>query len=90
MLNRHQGWLDARGFGAAQRKAKFVDEWLKLHAPAVYPHLKAVSDADSSKNYVGLGVKAATGFARQLTDIQERAEAAWNATERERRMDDRP
>ena len=59
MLNRHQAWLEGLGFGPAQRKAKFVEEWVKVNHPAVYPYLKMVSDADSSKDYLGLGVKAA-------------------------------
>jgi len=80
LLNKHQPWLQKNGFGDAQAKTKFVDSWVKTHYPEGYPYIKAISDAKSSKNYVGLGVKAATTVGKQLTDIQQQAEDAWQVT----------
>ncbi len=76
MIKKHEDWLKTK-FGDSHKKMKWVDDWLKKKAPDYYPMLKALSDAKSSKNYVGWGGKTIVQVDRGLTDIQSQAEAAW-------------
>ncbi|MEV6908677.1 hypothetical protein [Amycolatopsis sp. NPDC051071] len=76
MIKKHEDWLKTK-FGDSYKKMKWVDDWLKKKAPDYYPMLKALSDAKSSKNYVGWGGKTVVQVDRGLTDIQSQAEAAW-------------
>ncbi|RSM47334.1 hypothetical protein DMA12_08900 [Amycolatopsis balhimycina DSM 5908] len=76
MIKKHEDWLKNK-FGDSYKKMKFVDDWLKAKHPDYYPMLKALSDAKSSKNFVGWGGKSIVQVDRGLTDIQMQAEAAW-------------
>ncbi|GAB3734962.1 hypothetical protein GCM10027598_60760 [Amycolatopsis oliviviridis] len=76
MIKKHENWLKTK-FGDSYAKMKWVDDWLKRKAPDYYPMLKALSDAKSSKNWVGWGGKSIVQVDRGLTDIQSQAEAAW-------------
>jgi hypothetical protein len=75
-IKKHEDWLKTK-FGDSYSKMKFVDDWLKKKAPDYYPMLKALSDAKSSKNFVGWAGKDIVQVDRGLTDIQSQAEAAW-------------
>ncbi|UOX88699.1 hypothetical protein MUY14_44715 [Amycolatopsis sp. FBCC-B4732] len=75
-IKKHEDWLKTK-FGDSYKKMKFVDDWLKAKAPDYYPMLKALSDAKSSKNFVGWAGKDIVQVDRGLTDIQMQAEAAW-------------
>lgn len=76
LLKKHEDWLK-QNFKESQAKAKFVDNWVKRNAPDSYPLVKAMADAKSSKNWVGWVDKSAVQVDKQLTDIQQQAEAAW-------------
>lgn len=76
LLKKHEDWLK-NNFTQSQAKAKFVDNWVKKNAPDSYPLVKAMADAKSSKNWVGWVDKSAVQVDKQLTDIQQQAEAAW-------------
>jgi uncharacterized protein YukE len=76
LLKKHEDWLK-NNFAQSQAKAKFVDNWVKKNAPDSYPLVKAMSDAKSSKNWVGWVDKSAVQVDKQLTNIQVQAEAAW-------------
>jgi uncharacterized protein YukE len=76
LLKKHEDWLK-NNFRESQAKAKFVDNWVKKNAPDSYPLVKAMADAKSSKNWVGWVDKSAVQVDKQLTDIQQQAEAAW-------------
>jgi hypothetical protein len=76
LLKKHEDWLK-NNFKESQAKAKFVDNWVKKNAPDSYPLVKAMADAKSSKNWVGWVDKSAVQVDKQLTDIQQQAEAAW-------------
>ncbi|HEX4225362.1 MAG TPA: WXG100 family type VII secretion target [Pseudonocardiaceae bacterium] len=76
LLKKHEDWLK-NNFKESQAKAKFVDNWVKKNAPDSYPLVKAMADAKSSKNWVGWVDKSAVQVDKQLTDIQQKAEAAW-------------
>ena len=86
-LKKHEKWLADQGFGADIDKAKFVDNWLKNNHPDVYPYLKTISDAKSSKNYVGLADKAALTFGREITEVQQQAEQAWQRADEHRQQE---
>jgi hypothetical protein len=75
-IKKHEDWLKTK-FGDSYQKMKFVDDWLKAKAPDYYPMLKSLSDAKSSKNFVGWVGKDIVQVDRGLTDIQTQAEAAW-------------
>lgn len=75
-IKKHEDWLKTK-FGDSYQKMKFVDDWLKAKHPDYYPMLKALSDAKSSKNFVGWAGKDIVQVDRGLTDIQMQAEAAW-------------
>lgn len=75
-IKKHEDWLKTK-FGDSYKKMKFVDDWLKAKHPDYYPMLKALSDAKSSKNFVGWAGKDIVQVDRGLTDIQMQAEAAW-------------
>jgi hypothetical protein len=75
-IKKHEDWLKTK-FGDSYQKMKFVDDWLKAKAPDYYPMLKSLSDAKSSKNFVGWVGKDIVQVDRGLTDIQMQAEAAW-------------
>ena len=77
LLKKHEDWLKAN-FKESQAKAKFVDNWVKKNAPDSYPLVKAMADAKSSKNWVGWVNKSAVQIDKQLTDIQQQAQAAWD------------
>ncbi|HEY4024624.1 MAG TPA: hypothetical protein VGM75_38470 [Pseudonocardiaceae bacterium] len=76
LLKKHEDWLK-NNFKESQAKAKFVDNWVKKNAPDSYPLVKAMADAKSSKNWVGWVDKSAVQVDKQLTNIQQQAEAAW-------------
>ncbi|HEX3782575.1 MAG TPA: hypothetical protein VHX38_23155 [Pseudonocardiaceae bacterium] len=76
LLKKHEDWLK-NNFKESQAKAKFVDNWVKKNAPDSYPLVKAMADAKSSKNWVGWVNKSAVQVDKQLTTIQQQAEAAW-------------
>jgi uncharacterized protein YukE len=76
MIKKHEDWLKTK-FGDSYSKMKFADDWIKKNHPDYYPMLKALSDAKSSKNFVGWAGKDIVQVDRGLTDIQMQAEAAW-------------
>ncbi|WP_410609594.1 hypothetical protein [Amycolatopsis sp. lyj-109] len=76
MIKKHEDWLKTK-FGDSYQKMKFADDWIKKNHPDYYPMLKALSDAKSSKNFVGWAGKDIVQVDRGLTDIQMQAEAAW-------------
>jgi len=76
MIKKHEDWLKTK-FGDSYQKTKFVEDWLKAKHPDYFPMLKALSDAKSSKNFVGWAGKDIVQVDRGLTDIQMQAEAAW-------------
>ncbi|WP_103334723.1 hypothetical protein [Amycolatopsis sp. CA-126428] len=76
MIKKHEDWLKTK-FGDSYKKMKFADDWIKKNHPDYYPMLKALSDAKSSKNFVGWAGKDIVQVDRGLTDIQMQAEAAW-------------
>lgn len=78
MIKKHESWL-AEKYKDAEATRKWVDSWLKKNAPDYYPMLKALSDAKSSKNFVGWGGKTIVQIDRSLTDIESQAQAAWAA-----------
>jgi hypothetical protein len=80
LLKKHEDWLK-NNFKESQAKAKFVDNWVKKNAPDSYPLVKAMSDAKSSKNWVGWVDKSAVQVDKQLTDIQTRAQDAWDQSD---------
>lgn len=80
LLKKHEDWLKAN-FKESQAKAKFVDNWVKKNAPDSYPLVKAMADAKSSKNWVGWVDKSAVQVDKQLTDIQSRAQDAWDKSD---------
>ncbi|WP_410587770.1 hypothetical protein [Amycolatopsis sp. lyj-23] len=75
-IKKHEDWLKTK-FGDSYQKMKFADDWIKKNHPEYYPMLKALSDAKSSKNFVGWAGKDIVQVDRGLTDIQMQAEAAW-------------
>jgi len=75
-IKKHEDWLKTK-FGDSYGKMKWVDDWLKKNKPDYYPMLKSLSDAKSSKNFVGWAGKDIVQVDRGLTDIQSQAEAAW-------------
>jgi hypothetical protein len=87
-IKKHEDWLKTK-FGDSYKKMKFVDDWLKAKAPDYYPMLKALSDAKSSKNFVGWAGKDIVQVDRGLTDIQMQAEAAW-AEEDKKQQEQQP
>lgn len=80
LLKKHEDWLRAH-YGESQAKAKFMDNWVKAHAPDSYPLVKAMADAKSGKNWIGWIDKDIVTVDKQLTDIQNRAEEAWNESD---------
>ncbi|MFB7293561.1 WXG100 family type VII secretion target [Actinacidiphila glaucinigra] len=79
-LKMHEHWLNSPRFNGAFNRVKFIDSWTKSHFPAAYPYIKTLSDAKSSKNYIGLADKFALTLGKSLTDIQQQAEQAWAAS----------
>ncbi|WP_431875102.1 hypothetical protein [Amycolatopsis sacchari] len=86
MIKKHEGWLKDK-FGDSYAKMKWVDTWLKNKHPDYYPMLKALSDAKSSKNFVGWGGKSIVQIDRGLTDIQQQAEQAWQEEQQKQQQD---
>jgi uncharacterized protein YukE len=76
-LRKHENWLRNSRFSGAFERVKFVDKWTRTHLPAAYPTLKAIADAKSAKNYVGLADKFVLTLGKSLTGIQQQAEQAW-------------
>ena len=88
-IKKHEDWLKTK-FGDSYQKTKFVDDWLKAKAPDYYPMLKALSDAKSSKNFVGWAGKDIVQVDRGLTDIQMQAEAAWAVEDKKQQEQQQP
>jgi hypothetical protein len=65
--------------GGSYKQVKYVDDWVKKNYPDQYPYLKGMSDAKSSKTFAGWAAKDIVNVDRQLTDIHERAQKAWEA-----------
>jgi hypothetical protein len=82
-LKKHESWLKSPTFNGAFNQVKFVDRWTKSHLPAAYPYLKTISDAKSSKNYIGLADKFTLTLGKSLTGIQQQAEQAWAASDQQ-------
>ncbi|MCU1682888.1 MAG: hypothetical protein JWQ81_3627 [Amycolatopsis sp.] len=75
-LKAHEDWLK-KVYEGPQNKAKFVDNWIKKTYPDAYPYIKGMSDAKSSKNWVGWVDKNFVQVDKQLTGIQDQADKAW-------------
>lgn len=82
-LKKHENWLRNSRFSEAFERVKFVDTWTKTHLPTAYPTLKAIADAKSAKNYVGLADKFALTLGKSLTGIQQQAEQAWATSDQQ-------
>ncbi|TVT31637.1 hypothetical protein FNH05_28180 [Amycolatopsis rhizosphaerae] len=80
-LKKHEQWLKDTFGKETTDKAKFVDTWVKKHEPDLYPVVKGLADAKSSKNGIGWINKTIVNIDKQLTDIQSRAEEAWNKSD---------
>ena len=81
------------GFGNELEKTKAIENLLKdgkflksnetsyqffKDNPAIYTTLKTINDLKSSKNMVGLTDKYVTQLAKQIADIQQRAQMSWD------------
>lgn len=89
-LKKHESWLQSPRFNGAFNRVKFFDRWTKSHFPAAYPYIKTLSDAKSSKNYIGLADKFALTLGKSLTDIQQQAERAWSASDQQSQQPAKP
>ncbi|PKV91047.1 hypothetical protein ATK30_1807 [Amycolatopsis echigonensis] len=96
-MKKHEGWLaNVCDIPAIQKYTggknvwkdivKGPDEYFKTH-PRLYPFLKGLADAKSSKNFAGWIGKDAINFDKSITDIQMQAEEAWNASDEEWRKE---
>jgi uncharacterized protein YukE len=85
-LKVHEDWLK-KNFAESDAKAKFVDDWVKENARDSYPLVKAMANAKSSKNWVGWVGKDIVNVDKQLTDIHQRAEKAWQQSDEKWRQD---
>ncbi|NKQ56244.1 hypothetical protein HFP15_25530 [Amycolatopsis sp. K13G38] len=89
LKDKHDTWLKTN-FADAHKlagKAKFIDSWVQTHHPELYPGIKAMADAKSSKNWAGWIDKNVVQIDRQLTDIQTQAEAAWQQSDEQWRQE---
>ncbi|WP_027927905.1 WXG100 family type VII secretion target [Amycolatopsis benzoatilytica] len=76
---KHDDWLK-KNYTENQAKAKFMENWLKNDPKynEYFPLIKGISDAKSTKNWVGWVTKDAITVDKAMTDIHMRAEEAWN------------
>jgi uncharacterized protein YukE len=74
-MKAHEDWLK----GASWDKVKWVENQFKTNPKLqqYYPIMKGLSDAKSSKNFVGWVGKDIVNVDKALTDIQMQADAAW-------------
>lgn len=86
LTKKYEDWLKTN-FAGANAKVKFFDQWVKNNAPDAYPMIKALADAKSAKNWVGWVGKDIVNVDKQLTDIESRAEAAWQESDEKWRED---
>ncbi|HEX7661752.1 MAG TPA: hypothetical protein VF444_19960 [Pseudonocardiaceae bacterium] len=77
-MKKHEDFLKTFQGGAPYDKVKFMENLVKEKFPDQFPWIKALSDAKSSKNWIGWIDKSAITVDKQLTDIQQQAEDAWN------------
>jgi len=80
-LKKHEDWLKSGPLKKYFEGSKVGENYVKNHFPEAFPYAKAIADAKSSKNYVGLAVKGDVQEAKQLSDIQARAEKAHEQAE---------
>ncbi|WP_328608264.1 hypothetical protein OG943_03840 [Amycolatopsis sp. NBC_00345] len=74
-MKAHEDWLK----GASWDKVKWVENQFKTNPKLqkYYPVMKGLSDAKSSKNFVGWVGKDFVNVDKALTDIQMQADTAW-------------
>lgn len=82
-MKAHEGWLQKVAPNSYD-KMKYVDDKIKTFSkqanhPDLYTYWKSMSDAKSSKTWVGWIGKDVVNLDRQLTDIYTQAQQAWDA-----------
>ncbi|MBB1158907.1 hypothetical protein [Amycolatopsis dendrobii] len=96
-MKKHESWLKnvcdipgikqyTGGKNVWSEIVKGPEEFFKQY-PKVFTFLKTMSDAKSSKNFVGWAGKDAVNFDKSITDIHMQAEEAWNASDEEWRKE---
>ncbi len=96
-MKKHESWLEnmcdlpqvqkyTGGKKVWKDIVKAPDEYFKTH-PKLYPFLKGLADAKSSKNFVGWIGKDAINFDKAITDIHMQAEEAWKTSDEEWRKE---
>ncbi|WP_167756659.1 hypothetical protein [Amycolatopsis sp. CFH S0740] len=96
-MKKHESWLEnmcnlpqvqkyTGGKNVWKDIVKAPDEYFKTH-PKLYPFLKGLADAKSSKNFVGWIGKDAINFDKAITDIHMQAEEAWKTSDEEWRKE---
>ncbi|WP_167754356.1 WXG100 family type VII secretion target [Amycolatopsis nivea] len=96
-MKKHEDWLEnmcnlpqvqkyTGGKNVWKDIVKAPDEYFKTH-PKLYPFLKGLADAKSSKNFVGWIGKDAINFDKAITDIHMQAEEAWKTSDEEWRKE---
>ncbi|WP_409466181.1 hypothetical protein [Amycolatopsis sp. GA6-003] len=96
-MKKHESWLEnmcnlpqvqkyTGGKNVWKDIVKAPEEYFKKH-PDVYPFLKGLADAKSSKNFVGWVGKDAINFDKAITDIHMQAEEAWKASDEQWRQE---
>ncbi|MGW4397601.1 hypothetical protein ACWEHA_20140 [Amycolatopsis nivea] len=96
-MKKHEGWLEnmcslpqvqkyTGGKNVWKDIVKGPDDFFKSR-PDLYPFLKGLADAKSSKNFVGWMGKDAVNFDKAITDIHMQAEEAWKNSDEEWRKE---
>ncbi|WP_370939476.1 WXG100 family type VII secretion target [Amycolatopsis sp. cg13] len=96
-MKKHEGWLEnlcnrpevqkyTGGKNVWKDIVKAPDDYFKTH-PNLYPFMKGLADAKSSKNFVGWMGKDAVNFDKAITDIHMQAEESWKASDEEWRKE---
>ncbi|ATY10383.1 hypothetical protein CU254_07860 [Amycolatopsis sp. AA4] len=96
-MKKHEDWLEnmcnlpqvqkyTGGKNVWKDIVKGPDEYFKTH-PDVYPFLKGLADAKSSKNFVGWMGKDSINFDKAITDIHMQAEEAWKNSDEQWRQE---
>ncbi|WP_051165867.1 WXG100 family type VII secretion target [Amycolatopsis orientalis] len=96
-MKKHESWLEnmcslpqvqkyTGGKNVWKDIVKGPEDYFKRH-PDVFTFLKGLSDAKSSKNFVGWVGKDSINFDKAITDIHMQAEEAWNSSDEQWRQE---
>ncbi|MGW7537429.1 hypothetical protein [Amycolatopsis sp. NPDC054798] len=96
-MKKHESWLEnmcslpqvqkyTGGKNVWKDIVKAPDDYFKTH-PNLYPFMKGLADAKSSKNFAGWVGKDSINFDKAITDIHMQAEEAWKASDEEWRKE---